>query len=664
MKGSSSGVRRNDANAGPSVQAEHLRPPRPRGSPCRRRSPAAPRAGPACAPPLHPCAGPARFSTTSSSIACPDRRVGEAPERGEAVGLVALDQSSSRPGHRGSSPTMSASSSIERSQASRSVRHGAATTCCTPAASKASPSAGSGRVHALRVPAGPHRDRERSARGGSSRSCARPSPPIGGLVDADRAGNRRRPAARRYAASLPPPTQIGIGCAGLGSTRTSSKSWAAVERHRVVVHARLRRISRTSSMRRPRSWKSWPRAVVLGLRPADADAGDQPTAAQRVELASCVGQLERVVHADDEHARAEPDRRRGRRRPRERQQRVEQVRRRVALRRRVHDVVADPDVGEAELPRRAGRRGGPPRRPPPARTAEGGCRASTRHATTPRTLRSMIWSMSSPRLPRIWSPCSLNSGARFGMAGVPSYCTGAATSSKGLPSAVSSRWTQPVRDRLHVLHRLERVLHHRPLPAEVVEPHSPLGQPAARRTPRGRIVGGLGGVGDEVLVLREALVGGELGPPDHPARVGPVAAGLEAGERDEAAVRAPVRVDERVAGHPAAPRPWPGPREPELLRHRDGGAHRPHGRWPATTRRPTVASPVFSRWKSAPMIPPAMVNAPIESPKAGPGGGGTDSGVLRGDGRARRRAGTRTKSWVVRAPSASGPRSPLPVPRT
>ena len=35
-----------------------------------------------------------------------------------------------------------------------------------------------------------------------------------------------------------------------------------------------------------------------------------------------------------------------------------------------------------------------------------------------------------------------------------------------------------------------------------------------------------------------------------------------------------------------------------------------------------VASPVRSRWNSAPMIPPAMVIAPIESPKPGPGGSG------------------------------------------
>ena len=34
----------------------------------------------------------------------------------------------------------------------------------------------------------------------------------------------------------------------------------------------------------------------------------------------------------------------------------------------------------------------------------------------------------------------------------------------------------------------------------------------------------------------------------------------------------------------------------------------------------TVACPVFSRWNSAPMIAPAIVIAPIESPNAGAGG--------------------------------------------
>ena len=62
------------------------------------------------------------------------------------------------------------------------------------------------------------------------------------------------------------------------------------------------------------------------------------------------------------------------------------------------------------------------------------------HATTPRTLRSTTVSQSSPRSARIASPCSLKSGARPGTAGSSSYCTGAATSSNGVPDAVLHCW--------------------------------------------------------------------------------------------------------------------------------------------------------------------------------------------------------------------------------
>ena len=39
----------------------------------------------------------------------------------------------------------------------------------------------------------------------------------------------------------------------------------------------------------------------------------------------------------------------------------------------------------------------------------------------------------------------------------------------------------------------------------------------------------------------------------------------------------------------------------------------------------TVASPVRSRWNSAPMIPPAMASPPRESPNPGPGEGGVSA---------------------------------------
>jgi hypothetical protein len=48
-------------------------------------------------------------------------------------------------------------------------------------------------------------------------------------------------------------------------------------------------------------------------------------------------------------------------------------------------------------------------------------------------------------------------------------------------------------------------------------------------------------------------------------------------------------------------------------------AHMPELRSDTST---VVASPVRSRWNSAPMIPPAIVMAPMESPKPGPGGPG------------------------------------------
>ena len=44
---------------------------------------------------------------------------------------------------------------------------------------------------------------------------------------------------------------------------------------------------------------------------------------------------------------------------------------------------------------------------------------------------------------------------------------------------------------------------------------------------------------------------------------------------------------------------------------------------PSNETSTTVASPVRSRWNSAPIIPPAIVIAPMESPNPGPGGPGT-----------------------------------------
>ncbi len=50
-----------------------------------------------------------------------------------------------------------------------------------------------------------------------------------------------------------------------------------------------------------------------------------------------------------------------------------------------------------------------------------------------------------------------------------------------------------------------------------------------------------------------------------------------------------------------------------------------HSPTPNSETSTTDASPVRSRWNSAPMMPPAMVIAPMESPKPGAGGTGTRS---------------------------------------
>ncbi len=50
-----------------------------------------------------------------------------------------------------------------------------------------------------------------------------------------------------------------------------------------------------------------------------------------------------------------------------------------------------------------------------------------------------------------------------------------------------------------------------------------------------------------------------------------------------------------------------------------------HSPTPSNETSTMVASPVRSRWKRAPMIPPAMVMAPMESPKPGAGGTGVNS---------------------------------------
>ena len=88
--------------------------------------------------------------------------------------------------------------------------------------------------------------------------------------------------------------------------------------------------------------------LELGLRPSDAGGDGQPSVAQRIEARERVGERERVVVRQHEHTGAQPDIGCGGGTPRERHQRVVEVRRGVRLRGGVQHVVADPDIGEAE----------------------------------------------------------------------------------------------------------------------------------------------------------------------------------------------------------------------------------------------------------------------------------------------------------------------------
>ena len=114
---------------------------------------------------------------------------------------------------------------------------------------------------------------------------------------------------------------------------------------------------------------------------------------------------------------------------------------------------------------------------------------------------------------RISSQCSLNSGARLGGDGSPANCTGVVTSVKGTPSAVAVSPEVAVRLDLDVLRELQAVLRHRPLALEVVEADPPLAQ---RRRLEGLLQDGAGrgGVGGQLLVRGEPLVGDQVLAPD------------------------------------------------------------------------------------------------------------------------------------------------------
>ena len=114
-----------------------------------------------------------------------------------------------------------------------------------------------------------------------------------------------------------------------------------------------------------------------------------------------------------------------------------------------------------------------------------------------------------------------------------------------------------------------------------------------------------------------ALVGGQVGPPDALAELRPEPVGLQHHQADEPAVLGPVVADQRVRGRA------PGRTSASGRRRR---ARTPRCRATASTwRRPssdtstTGASPVRSRWNSAAAMPPAIVMPPGRSPNAAPG---------------------------------------------
>ena len=158
-----------------------------------------------------------------------------------------------------------------------------------------------------------------------------------------------RAAARRYAGSLRPPTQIGMGCAGFGCTFIASRctnSPSEVDGIGSPARRAARRASRPCAGRGRRTTDRARRTRPPTSRRPRRSVRRPPR--QRVEAGERVGECERVVLRHHEHAGAEPDAFGRRRSPGEREQRVVEVRRRVVLRGGDGDVVADPHVGEPE----------------------------------------------------------------------------------------------------------------------------------------------------------------------------------------------------------------------------------------------------------------------------------------------------------------------------
>ena len=133
-------------------------------------------------------------------------------------------------------------------------------------------------------------------------------------------------------------------------------------------------------------------------------------------------------------------------------------------------------------------------------------------------------SQSMPSSARMSSPCSLNSGARLAGAGSPPNWIGArhdleGRAARGLGSPACSRWPRTAGRPC----RFERVLHDAPLAGEVGQPLAPLGQRVLGEA-ASRSACASARVLQERVVVGEAGVGRQLGPPDQLAQLGPVLA--------------------------------------------------------------------------------------------------------------------------------------------
>ena len=132
-------------------------------------------------------------------------------------------------------------------------------------------------------------------------------------------------ATRRRAGGRLPPTAICTRrcCHGLGAALTGSeREEAAVEGGLVVVPERPQHGEELVGVGTSLAVGHHAHGVVLLGEGADADAAPHPPLRELVERGERLGQDERVEVGDDEHARAQLDARRGRRRPREDGQRV------------------------------------------------------------------------------------------------------------------------------------------------------------------------------------------------------------------------------------------------------------------------------------------------------------------------------------------------------